>query len=398
MARKSFGAVVLKGENRYLKITYKDQSTGKFGRKYFLIDPTQKQPLKTAEKEARKWLDNYEAGLITNADLTLQEWLKIWLETYCQPQRADGTGGNINQKTYEGYKLNIRRISTDMGGYKLRSLNDLIISRFFATLSTEEGLGRNGVGLSRITIKNVRRVLITALNRAVKSGYILRNPAEGTKTPPATDNPDEKVRAMTEEQLRSLLMLAKEKASITYLSILIAASTGMRIGEIFGLRWSCFNSKAKTLLVNRSATHTSEKGMMLKTTKTGKSRMIEIGDDLVAALINHRAMQAAHADRLGDLYQDADLIISNDNGRMMDTPNFQKRNYRPLLKMLGLENFNFHSLRHTHASILIKHGVAINTISRRLGHSNPSTTLGIYSHLLPDSQQIAVDVMSGILI
>ncbi|MEI6286126.1 MAG: tyrosine-type recombinase/integrase [Bacillota bacterium] len=396
MSKKSFGTVVALKGYKYFKITFIDRNTEKLERKYFRIDPKTKQPQKAAEKEARKWFEDYERGIRTNTDITLEAWLTQWLETYCQPQRADGSGGSVTQKTYEGYKFHVQYINKYLGSHKLHTLTDLTISKFFNMLSIQPGLGRSGTGLSMKSIKNMRRTLITALNRAVRSGYILKNPAQDTKTPSGEANAEEKVFAFSEEQLLKLLGLAELKGGITHIAVYIAAATGMRIGEVFGLRWQCVDFTDKTIFVNRSAACTKEYGMMLKTTKTGNSRKIEVDDKLLTKLMQWKLQQIEHKNMLGELYEDKDLVIANEYGRLMDTNNFSARNYRTLLSELGLDGFNFHSLRHTHASILIKRGIAINTVSRRLGHSNPSTTLGIYAHLLPDSQSKAVAVMSDV--
>ncbi len=234
----------------------------------------------------------------------------------------------------------------------------------------------------------------------------------------ATDPPKlqrDEIRPLTEEQAAKLLQVAKEgeyiywglkqrqKASddtkyllaCAQMAVLLALNTGMRIGEVFGLKWEDIDFEKESLNVQRSLV-ASSKGMIFEDPKTkGSRRKIAIPGKIIKTLEIYRKQQAWFATLLGDKFVNQDgLVFANSFGNPIDTTNFSTRYFKRMVGQAGLGNeFTFHDLRHTHATLLLKSGVNIKVISERLGHSTVNMTLDTYSHLMPDMQETAVKAL-----
>lgn len=188
------------------------------------------------------------------------------------------------------------------------------------------------------------------------------------------------------------LFLKQCKGERHYLTFLLAIYTGMRRGELLGLKWSDIDFGKKLIRIQRSLSHIPNKCYSLSTLKTKKSkRQVPIPDFIVQALQVHKDIQDTQRKRLGEQYQDQDLVICTETGTVQDPRNVlrvMKRNS----KAANVTPIRFHDIRHTHASILISEGVDIVKVSARLGHSSPKITLENYAHLMPNQD----DEVAGI--
>ena len=171
--------------------------------------------------------------------------------------------------------------------------------------------------------------------------------------------------------------------------ILLAVSSGMRRGELLGLRWSDVDLVAGTVAVRQTIEETKA-GLTFKGPKTARSRrVLPIGATTVAALKHHRAAQDELRLGQGGDYQDADLVFCLPDGSPWSPSAFSLA-FGRLLRKTTLPQIRFHDLRHTHASQLLAQGVHPKIVSERLGHANIGITLDCYSHVLPGLQQEAV--------
>lgn len=236
----------------------------------------------------------------------------------------------------------------------------------------------------------------------------------------ATDPPrlvKEEIKPLTEEQADKLLQVAKageyicfglkqqQKAGSDtqylqqayYIAILLALNTGMRLGEVFGLKWSDIDFDNNIVHVNRALVSTNTKGMKFEDPKTkGSKRRIAIPEKVKKSLERYQKQQEWFANALGDKFTNKEgLVFTNSFGKPVNTTNFTNRYYKRMLGQAGLDQkICFHDLRHTHATLLLKQGVNIKVISERLGHSTVTMTLDTYSHLMPDMQQTAIDALN----
>ncbi|EGO65408.1 tyrosine-type recombinase/integrase [Acetonema longum] len=362
---------------------------------------------KEVNRKKKEFLDNLEDGLLPEADkLTVGVWLDRWLADFVKPR--------VRTKTYEKYESCIKSyIKPKFKDVLLKKLAVADVQRVFNEMG--ENGGRQGKGLSSLTIRNTRRVFSMALDKAIKLSLLLKNPVKLTD-PPRLEKMRE-IKPLTADQANTLLQIAKKDAAEvsqvkagqkrktsttaadydTYVAVAIALNTGMRLGEVLGLKWDDIHHEQKIITVKRAWVSTS-KGMKIEDPKTGKGRKILIDDALLKVLSLHQKRQSWDKNLMGNLYKDNQWIIGGQYGENYESKHFSSRKYKSLLAKAGIEDtFTFHDLRHTHATILLLKGVNPKIVQERLGHATISMTLDTYSHLLPDNQDKAVEVISSCL-
>ncbi len=266
------------------------------------------------------------------------------------------------------------------------------------------------------------------LEQAIKSDVLLKNPVKQTK---AIKLVKSEIQTLTETQADSLtgaawtaaqeadknyaLRAAKASEKMvqtgkytqvsmsnivyhsTYMAILLALGTGMRLGEIFGLSWDAVDVKKGIIYVKRALV-TSRAGVNFEEPKTKASRrQIPLSADVATHLRKYKALQEWRKNILGDQWSALNLVITGEFGGVFNTSNFTTRYFKPLLKNNGIPaSFKFHDLRHTHATLLLLNGIAVKVVSERLGHSTVAMTQDTYAHVLPEMQAEVVKVLDGI--
>lgn len=171
--------------------------------------------------------------------------------------------------------------------------------------------------------------------------------------------------------------------------------TGLRPGEALGLQWCDLDGNV--LRVRRALVQIAGHAPTLSTTKTGRSRVIPLGEPAIKALREHRRQQAARRILLGLAYEDLNLIFPNESGRFADSHNITSRHYKPLLSRLGLPSLRLYDLRHSHATLLLAAGEHPKVVQERLGHSSIALTLDVYSHVIPAMQERATLLLDTLL-
>jgi len=346
-----------------------------------------------AQKEMAKIIAQVEKGTyVEPSKLTFGEYLKNWIENYGRT--------NISATTFRRYKQIIySRIVPYLGNVKLDKLRPIHLQKFYSYLTTCKRLdGKEGT-LSYDSIIYHHRVIHKALESAVTQQILPRNVADTVELPKKEiiDNEDSKENVMVLDENQVVKMLEAAKETPYYTLLFVAVRTGMRRAELLGLKWNNINFNEKTIDIKETLLYTPEKGIYFKPPKTKKSRRkIDISDEVINVLRQHRKKQIENKLKLGQAYEDYNLVFCQENGRPMhpDTPSSWFPNF---LEKIGLPRLNFHSLRHTHASLLLKAGVDIKIISERLGHSSVRITYDIYSHLMPGMQKQAVDDLEKLL-
>jgi integrase len=182
-----------------------------------------------------------------------------------------------------------------------------------------------------------------------------------------------------------------------YLPILMGLSTGLRRGEILGVRWSDINICDRTLTVNQSLEQTRGGGLRFKSPKSKRGRRrISIPVLLVDALEPHRHEQNKQKAKFGPDYQDHGLVVCLADGAPWPSDSFSG-SYVYFAGKIGAGGVRFHDLRHTHASQLLRQGTPVKTVSQRLGHSTAAITLNVYGHVLSGDDERATDEFDRIL-
>ncbi|MBA2459344.1 MAG: site-specific integrase [Gemmatimonadales bacterium] len=163
--------------------------------------------------------------------------------------------------------------------------------------------------------------------------------------------------------------------------------TGIRPGEALALKWSDLNGVY--LRVQRAQTVGADSKKLIASTKTGRSRVLPLGERALRTLQQHRVRQAKWKLKLGDHYRDQGLIFANETGGLLDAQNIVNRHFKPLLKRAGLPAIRLYDLRHSHATLLMAAGEHPKVVQERLGHSTITLTLDTYTHVVPDRQELA---------
>jgi integrase len=330
----------------------------------------------TREAVAQKLTNGLKAvqdGLpIPSDQLKVGRYLQEWLQS---------TTASIRPSTWRRYEQLLRVYAIPaLGIVPLARLDPRQVQRLYA-----DCLAR---GLAPATVRQLHAVLRRALGQAEKWGNVARNVA-ALVSPPRVKRHD--IAPLTAEQARGFLAAAKgTRFEALYM---LALTTGMRLGELLGLRWQDVDLDARMLQVRHTLLRT-QNGLHLTEPKTARSRRrIALAPTAVEALRHQRRQQAAERLRLGPAWDEQDLVFANEIGRPIEQGNLLRRSFWPLLSTAALPRIRFHDLRHTAATLLLSQGVHPKVVSELLGHSSIGLTLDIYSHVLPDMQQHAVTAM-----
>lgn len=386
---------------------------------------------KEAEDAGAKALAEYNnAGLkFEPSDMSYADYLDYWFDNYVKVSCKYNTQMAYNQ-------IIEQHLKPALGMYKLRSLTPVLIQEYvnkkFVT------------GLKKTTLTNIMSVLSGSLRYAVVPAQLLTSsPAEYIKYPSQKRSPKETNRIILSIDDFNRMLDRFEKGNPFRYALLIGFHTGLRIGEVYGLTWDDIDFNERTLDVNKQ-TYKRNYGVDVREvmkqkgkreeksawyfgeTKTASStRKIKIGDTLIRELREYKAIQAQNELLYGEYYTQifmkkeidekgkdiyrlieveksvpvglpqANLIMRKENGQYSSSDSF-KYAARVIHYDLGIA-FNFHSLRHTHATALIEGGVSPKAVQARLGHENIETTLQTYVHNTEAMEQTAVDVFEKTL-
>jgi integrase len=325
-----------------------------------------------------KALSDRESGLNFDAEgLKLGEYLSRWLE--------DSVKDTVRNTTYARYEqISRTHIVPMLGSVKLKTLSPTHVRSLY-----KEKLS----SLSPRTVQYIHVTLHKALKQAVNDGLIPRNATEAVKPPQVRRK---EIRPLTPEQVKVLLDAASgDRLEALYT---LAVHTGLRQGEILGLKWEDVDLESGSLHVKRTLT-TARGGPRLAAPKTkGSRRRVSLTKGAVDALRAHLARQREEIDRAGSLWQGNGLVFASVTGRPLDRHDLTTRQFKPLLECAGLpRETRFHDLRHTCATLLLTKNVNPKVVSEMLGHSSIAITLDTYSHVLPNMQDSAARALEEVL-
>jgi integrase len=338
---------------------------------------TVRGPYKDAQRKLTEFLSAVDTDTLPEPTaMTVGEYVRAWLRT----------AHDQSPKTLERYgELADNQIIPHLGATKLQKLKPEDVQAWHRTLLDS--------GLAPRTIGHAHRVFSQVLACAVKNGTLTRNVASVHRPPAAEDTELEIL-----EPVQVKAVLAALGGHTLFPIIRLALDTGMRRGELLGLQWGDIDLDAvpPTLRVERSVEETKAGGLRLKPPKTKRGRRsISLPPGTVAMLreLKVEQMQIRLAIGMGKL-ESTTVVFGNMEGGVMRPRNLSKSWWR-VRQSKKLPNVSFHALRHTHASTLIRMGVDILTISRRLGHSKSSITLDVYGHLIGGADAAAAAAIEG---
>ena len=342
---------------------------------------------KEALERANQYKKDIENGFIpSKGKMSIKEWISIWLTDYKE--------GQVKIKTFEKYESTLRcYITNPIGDIMLQQLTSPFLQKHFKELLLTGGFNRKP--LSAHTVTETRRYLISALDVARSIGYIKHNPVRDTTKPRVQRK---EIQPLSEIEIKKVLETAKKRSWLIYTILLVALSTGMRIGEVFGLKWTDIDFNRNKIRVIRSMSTTRTYGLILEDTKTRSSRRVLAVDSLVIdALLELKKKQQKQMGFLADFYKDNNLVFANQVGKLYNPSNFNNRFFQPILKEANIKRrITFHDLRHTHATLLLSKGISPKVVQERLGHSSITVTMDVYSHVTQDLQESAVEMLSDV--
>jgi integrase len=241
------------------------------------------------------------------------------------------------------------------------------------------------------TIKNIHQTILSVLGDAVEMELLARNPASRVILPKPV-----KRRYVVLDQHQAIQLFEAARGDPFEALYILALTTAMREGELFGLHWSDIDWEHQRLSVCRNLAQVTE-GIEEFNPKTASSiRSIPLTKFALDALRRHKTLQTSRKLRKGKLWEDTEYIFTNTFGRPMRRQNLLVHHFRPMLERAGLPMIPFHNLRHSTATLLLSMGVHPKVVQEILGHSSIKMTMDIYSHVMPTISRDAISQLDAV--
>lgn len=315
-----------------------------------------------AEHWLRKRLTAISDGTFVTANrITVAQALDEWLRH-----------GDWKPETHRSRASFAARVREDLGSLALQQVTPPLLRDFISTVRRSPRRDHREGPLMGHTVNHVIRVVKAVFKYAVEVGYLSADPS---KSLPTRAHPEQRpMTILTKSELGDLLTAARGTAIEP--GIWIAGFTGMRRGEVLGLRWRDVDLEQGEVRISSTIT-AGPGGKSYGPPKTpGSRRKVGLPDQALEWLRAYRRRQTA------ELGREAEFVCTSSRGEPWNPAAFSTQ-FRSLLRRSGLRAMRFHDLRHTHVAHLIADGLHIKTIADRLGHSSTKTTSDTYSHILP---------------
>ena len=311
---------------------------------------------------------------------TVGSWLEVWMENYAKVKLRPST-----YKTSQGFLKN--HIKPQIGGIPLADLTSLDLQRFYKHLLDGGRVDRveakkKPKGLAPKTVRNIHQMIGSAYNLAMEQKLVSKNPTQGCALPQVEHK---EMKTLTADQLSAFFQEARDSGvyELYYLDL----ATGLRRGELCGLKWSDFDEEAGTLKVCRTIHARKGGGVEAGSTKTYAGTRTILLPSSTAQLLRERKKSALTEWIFPDPLCPERPV----------SPGSAYRRLKSLLGEAGLPDLRFHDLRHTFATHALTSGVDAKTLSGILGHTKASFTLDTYTHVTGDMQRGAAEIVGGFL-
>lgn len=414
---------------------------------------TERQIAKELQRQAVLFEERVMSGQVLDGSIRFAEFIDYWMEEYAEKQ--------LRPKTVNGYRILLTRIKASLGNITLdrlqprhlmefynelsgsgerqddlyrakRNLRPLLKERglTFQALADVSGLSVNTVSvavrcdnvaartaqkicealhiplrelfevveraraLSGNTVLHYHRVLSSILEKAVKWQVIFANPCRRVEAPRA----ERKEAAYLDENQAQQLLTCLQDEPLKYRAIVTTLLyTGMRRGELCGLEWSDIDFEHSLIDISRSSIYVPSRGVFDDETKTQSSkRVIKVPAEAMDLLRKLKAEQLETRLLIGDRWVDSGKVFIQWDGKPI-YPDTLTKWFGDFVARHDLPKIHLHSLRHTNATLLIAGGADLRTVSKRLGHSNMTTTSNIYTHAIQSADERAADLLGDIL-
>ena len=336
----------------------------------------------------------------TPSEISFSDYLDYWIEEYAQV--------NLKETTVENYMKKIKLyIKPKLGLYKLKALTPAILQSFINEKFNE--------GFSRNTLLVLKGILSGSLNYSVEPlGYIKSSPMTAVRLPlqravPNTPTRKKEKHIVSKEQFTKIINRFPY-GHTCYLPLQLAYRCGLRLGEAFAIIWDDINFEEKTLDINKQVQWDDDAICWYFTnTKYGSDRIIDLDDFMINILKQYKEQQLKdkiyYADRYTNLKInnkkqineiegiEINLINRRENGTYIQ-PRVMQHCFRVIHYKLGYKELDYHSLRHTHTTMLLSSGANIKAVQERLGHKKIDITLQVYTHVTDEMRQKTIDILN----
>lgn len=374
------GHIAKKGKAYYCVIDEGADANGKRRQRWHKAGAKKKDAeTRLAELLVELHKGTYTAPIKTTAAAYLRSWLE-----------AHRVNKPLRDSTYHGYQKIIEKLVIPRIGPKLtlQQLDATKLDKLYAELLSSGR--RDGTALNPRTVRHTAMVLHGALESAVKKGILPVNPADRADAPKATKAD---THTWTPGELRRFLESVRDDR--LYAAWLLSASTGLRRGELLGLRWRDCDFEAGTVQITQALLDVGHKVTFGKPKSDSGYRTVALDGATVSALREHRKGQLEERLALGS-WPDHDLVFTRADGEPVH-PAWFSRAFDQRVKRTGLPALRLHDLRHTHATIALAAGIHPKIVSERLGHSKIAITLDTYSHAIPALDQKAAEEIAALV-
>src|SRR5581483_2750060 len=369
------GSVIRRGSKWAVVIDVgRDPSTGKRVRRWHSGFTTRKE----AERAARDLLTRVENETYVDTSQGRRSVGEFLVDEWLPAKRA-----TVKATTLASYRLHVNAyIVPQLGAVRLSSLRASQLNAFYADL-LETGRCSAAGGLSPKTVRNVHGTLHKALDDAVRWGRIARNPA-ALADPPKATSPE--MRIWTAHQLRAFLDHVRTDRLVAAWHLL--TTTGMRRGELLGLRWVDVDLDVGCLSVRQTRVSVDYEVSVGSPKTERATRAVALDPATIAVLREDRSRQLEDRLAWGPAWADTGLVFTREDGTEIH-PQRLSQYFRRLVASSGLPTIRLHDVRHSYATALIKAGQPIKVVSQRIGHAAPTITMAIYQHVLPSDDEEA---------
>jgi integrase len=351
----------------------RDQETGKRRRKWHSFEGTKRE----AQREAARLIAEIASGgYVEPSKQTFGHYFEKWLRDWAPLE--------VGPKTLETYGHWGRHLTTVIGAMPIQKVRGGDLNRTYREAAAK--------GLSPNTVKDIHILALRVFGHALRQGDIKRNPCQQINAPEAK----RKEAAFLRPEEIPVMLEALRGTALLYTIAVVALGTGARRGELCALRWNNVRLNAGELDIKQSLEQTRKGGLRFKEPKTDRGwRTISLPSSVIACLQEHRLRQLQERLKLGLGKPPADTLVFGAPDGQALAPDYVGNSFGRAMVSAGLPHVTLKSLRHTHASTLIKSGEDILTISRRMGHASPTITLTVYGHLISsrDGAAAAIEAM-----
>lgn len=334
------------------------------------------------KREAELMQMYYHVGNVRNVnDLTFEQYSDIFLDKYCKD--------NISLVTMDGYEEALQRILPLIGKVKLNKITPLMLDSMYQHLK----IGKSKKVLGYHSMYTFYKLINVMFNQAIKWELVDRNPNLKATKP----KKEKKERRFYDIQQIDQLLKSLEDESIKYKALItLALDSGARRSEICALKWNDIDFDTHTLRIDNSLKVV--KGIVDegKTKTPASNRVIILSNATIEVLKEYKKWQDEYKKQMGKQWKGANRVFISKFGGHMN-PDTCSKIINKIVKRHNLDYLTFHELRHTSATYLINKGVNPKAVSQRLGHSDTSVTMEIYSHTFEHTKKESANAFDEIL-